>query len=67
VSRSSALIVSKRQAPEHYKSSMFYKTLNWSIVFWCIKLYELCWKHLLHISIPCLLHIPWIQFRCRNK
>jgi hypothetical protein len=30
---SSSLIVSKRQALEHYKPPMFYKTLNWSIVF----------------------------------
>jgi hypothetical protein len=27
------LVLDPRQAPEHYKSSMFYKTLNWSIVF----------------------------------
>jgi hypothetical protein len=33
VSGSSALIVSERQAPEHYKPPMFYKTLNRSIVF----------------------------------
>jgi hypothetical protein len=33
VPRSSTIVILERQAPKHYKSPMFYKILNWSIVF----------------------------------
>jgi len=68
VPRSPTFLFSKRQAPKHYKSPMFWKCYFEYLYMFDALSYR-SWMQTLvaYLSLPCLVNVPWILFRSRSE
>ena len=65
---STDLVLDSRQAPEHFRSPMFWKWLLWVSLFVDTSS-DRNWMQTLaaYISILCPVNVPWILFRSRSE